>query len=62
MPTQISGNSTRKVPDTVLLERVAISFGCQHGLLLTRSVELVRYYNALYWIVVPPHGLEPRTY
>ena len=42
--------------------RITVGFGCQHGLRSTKNIDLVRYYNALDWNVVPPHGLEPRTY
>jgi hypothetical protein len=56
MPTQISRNSTGEIPNAVLLERIAIRFGCQHGLRLTYKVELVWYYNALSGILVPRRG------
>ena len=45
-----------EIPDSILLERIAIRFGCQHGLRLTNPYKLVRYYDALAWIVVHPHG------
>ena len=56
MPTQISGNSTGEIPDTVLIEGVAVQLGSQHGLRLTRSVDLLWYYNALTGILVPRRG------
>ena len=59
MPPQISGHSTGEIPNTVFLERIAIRFGCQHGLRLTIKVKIVRYYNALAWIMVPGDGIEP---
>ena len=40
-------HSPREIPDAVLLKRVTISFGCQHGLRLTKKNNLVRYYNTL---------------
>ncbi|MDA9077986.1 hypothetical protein N9K51_01795, partial [bacterium] len=49
-------NSTGEIPNTVLLERIAVRFGCQHGLRLTKNFSLVRYYNALAWILVPRRG------
>jgi len=58
MPPKICGNSTGKIPDTVLIEGIAIRFGCQHGLRLTYFSIIVRYYNALWWMVVPPHSIE----
>ena len=61
MPPKISGHSAGEIPNAVLLERIAIRFGCQHGLRLTRSVELVSCYNALGDVVVPPHGVRCLT-
>ena len=57
---QISGNPTGEILDAILLECVAIRFGCQHGLQFTKEFGLVRYYNALAWILVPRR--ERRTY
>jgi hypothetical protein len=57
---QISGNPTGEIPDAILLGCVAIRFGCQHDLRLTKKFGLVRYYNALAWILVPRR--ERRTY
>ena len=34
------------------------SFGCQHGLLLTKDPKIVRYYNVLLDIMVPKEGIE----
>ena len=33
------------------------SFGCQHGLRLTKNPKIVRYYNALLDIMVPKEGV-----
>ena len=35
------------------------SFGCQHGLRLTKNPKIVRYYNALLDIMVPKEGVVP---
>jgi hypothetical protein len=53
---QISGNPAGEILDAILLECVAIRFGCQHGLQFTKEFGLVRYYNALAWILVPRRG------
>ena len=34
------------------------SFGCQHGLRLTKDPKIVRYYNALLDIMVPKERIE----
>ena len=54
-------HSSREIPNGALLKRVTIRFGCQHGLQLTKKFGLVRYYNALDWIVVPRRGVRCLT-
>ena len=53
--------STGKIPNAALLEGIAIRLGCQHGLRFTMNIKILRYYNALAWIMVPPHGIELST-
>ena len=40
-------HSPREIPDAVLLKRITIRFGSQHGLRLNSSIKIARYYNAL---------------